>query len=275
MKTKYFLFSGVGRSGTTALRKAFGCHPEIYYNGLENNIVQNVISCALRNCTAGRKEWMAVPQERYDELFRNLLTDLLWPEPGGRVDKTLMCAINPSMEIADYTRQVFGDCKFVYLVRNGIEVISSRQRFPPFSLRSFSEHCDVWLRARGMLQWGRNNPEHFREFRHEWLIDEKQAGRRFSDVFTWLGLSQCPACAEHILSNRYHPTSEASGPIAAVVDAAHLVKSDREKLTDDRRGRWRSWQPEEISLFEEKCGAFMAELGYELPWKTERNDHAV
>ncbi len=232
-------------------------------------MVQDVIGCALRNCTMpSRKESMVVSQEQYDRTFLRLLNDLLWPEEDKREARTLMCAINPSCDISDYLVQVFQNCKLVYLVRNGIEVVASRQRFASFSERSFGEQCDVWTRSEGMLNWGRQHPDIFREFRYEWLVDESQIYGRFSELFDWLGLEQTDICAKHVLSNRYHPTLDPTD--TKVVEADYATQDDavRKKMSDERMDRWKSWRPEEMQIFEQKCGPLMNELGYALPWKT-------
>ncbi|MFN7137972.1 MAG: sulfotransferase [Limisphaerales bacterium] len=265
---KYFLFCGVGRSGTTALRKALGLHPEIYYNGMENNIVQDVVACALRNCTmSSRKESMVVSQEQYDSHFRRLLTDILWPEEEKREGKTLLCSYNPGADIADYMVQLFGSCKILYIVRNGIEVVASRQRFSSFAHNAFPDQCDVWLRSKGMLDWGRQHPEVFKEFRYEWLNDETQIHARLSDVFQWFGLTQTDICANHVLSNRYHPTLDPNDTKVVNAEYAGQDSSVRQKMSAERQDRWKCWTPEERQIFEQKCGAFMQELGYPLPWQ--------
>lgn len=53
------LISGVGRSGTSALRFSLGVHRDVQYTGTENNIIHDVMTVALRNCTmASRKTAM-------------------------------------------------------------------------------------------------------------------------------------------------------------------------------------------------------------------------
>lgn len=265
---KYLLLCGVGRSGTTVLRKALGLHPGLYYNGMENNIVQDVISCALRNCTMpSRKQSMVISQDQYNQAFLRLLNDVLWPDTARREGKTLMCAINPSADISDYMLEVFQDCKLVYLVRNGIEVIASRQRYASFAGSTFEQQCDVWLRTGGMLEWGRQYPDRFREFRYEWLVDESRIYQSFSELFEWIGLEQTDVCAKHVLSNRYHPTLDANDIPVANADYAAQDSRVRKQMSEERSSRWKTWSPEDLQLFETKCGPLMTRLGYPMPWK--------
>ena len=197
--TKYLFLCGVGRSGTTVFRTALGRHPEIYYNGKENNAVHEILNVAQRNCTMeSRKFAMQVDQDRYDEIFRNTIEALTWPDEQRRLLPARLAAINPAGEQLDYLRQVFSGSKIICLVRNGIEVVSSRMAFASFAKGSFESHCNVWNRSQPVIVWGQNHSDHFRLIRQEWFYDREILKDRLDDVFQWAGLSLSDQTLDHI-----------------------------------------------------------------------------
>ena len=109
----HLFLCGVGRSGTTILRRSLGLHQEIYYEGKENNLIQDVLTVARDNCTlASRKFAMTVDQATYDAAFRRLVQDLVWPDPQGREKPVWMAAINPTEDLMDYLcREFWPSCE--------------------------------------------------------------------------------------------------------------------------------------------------------------------
>jgi len=259
------LLTGVGRSGTTALRAAMALHPELDSTGCENNIICDVITGARRNCTVpSRKHAMRVPQQRYDELFRGVLLELLWPMPrqGMNRPKAIAAFTGLPAAEADYVRQVFPGVKLLHLVRNGIEVVASRMKFESFAKGSFESHCDVWAANMGMIDWGHGRSGAGRTdymlVRHEHLLDSAEAPRVMTDIWRFVGLAPCAAATEHLLGTVYHPT-----------DPGAEVKSTGKSPAEvgaDRKERWREWTLSQRHEFENRCGEGMRRLGYEIPW---------
>lgn len=135
----YMFLCAVGRSGTTILRTSLGCHPDIYYNQRENNIVQDLLAVALNNCTQdSRKCSMVVEQSVHDRIFRDAICQLIWPDPALATKPVHMAAINPTGDQLDYLCHVFPTAKITCLVRNGIEVVSSRLRYRSFGSAQLS-----------------------------------------------------------------------------------------------------------------------------------------
>jgi hypothetical protein len=260
------LLTGVGRSGTTALRSAMAQHPDIDSTECENNVITDVIVAARRNCTvASRKHAMRVPQPRYDNLFRGLLLDLLWPSPKTGMNRPRAIAAFTSLPAAeaDYLRQVFPGAKLLHLVRNGIEVVASRTKFDSFAKSPFESHCDVWSAGLGMIDWGHGRSGAGRTdymlVRHEHLLCEEETPRVMSDIWRFVGLAPCAAAIEHLQQTVYHPTDPgAKGLIASGKKLAEVAA--------DRKERWREWTLVQRQEFEKRCGEGMRRLGYEIPW---------
>lgn len=260
------LLTGVGRSGTTALRAAMSKHPELDSTANENNILCDVISIARRNCTVpSRKHAMRVPQQRYDELFRGVLLELLWPSPRQGMNRPRALAAFSGLPAAeaDYMRQVFPGVKLLHLVRNGIEVVASRMKFESFAKGSFEAHCDVWAANMGMIDWGHGRSGAGRTdymlVRHEHLLDGDEARREMADIWRFVGVAPCEAATEHLLGTVYHPTDPGAGDVVNGKSPAEVGA--------DRKERWREWTLSQRQEFEKRCGEGMRRLGYEIPWQ--------
>jgi hypothetical protein len=224
------VLSGVGRSGTFALRDALGRHPQVHSTGSENNILYDLLSTAQRNCTIeARRIAMQVDQPTYDRLFHDLILCRLFPGQAGAAR-----------------------VRIVYLVRNGIEVVSSRLRFGNFVDLPFRQHCEVWARSVEMAEWGRDRDD-FMLLRHERLLEDRTLADSLEAFWTFAGLPAEAKIFERLLNVCYHPTSE---------DGA---SSPGETLRE-RADRWRDWTDEQRLTFADVCGEAMRYWGYEMPW---------
>ena len=254
--TPVLLVSGVGRSGTTALRHCIGAHPDVHSTETENNIIYDVLETARHNCTyPSRKGTMHVAQPAYDRQFRMLLLNLLWPEPrrGNQRPNMLVASTDLTPDRAEYFLQLFPEGCVAYIVRNGISVISSRTRHPHFSDVPFEQHCEIWTNASAMTKWGEGR-EGFGLIRQESLIDAGFARDAVADLFAEVGLSFHEACLDVVSKNVYHPTTSGEGAAKQNTDLAQ------------RSERWQQWTDEQRDVFVRVCGPAMHELGYSTPW---------
>lgn len=227
------ILSGVGRSGTTAVREALGRHGQVHSTGTENNILYELLHAAAANCTvASRRYAMQVDNAGYDAAFRRLVLELLWPRPRSEHPQRLLAFTALSPTRADYLCRLFPGAQILYLVRNGIEVVTSRQRYASFAERPFREHCAVWALAVKMIDWGRHRDD-FTLIRHEQLPEA------IDGLWPRLGLAPDPAPARYLRENRPHPTGPDDAP---------------------------RWTPRQREVFTEVCGGTMASLGYPIPW---------
>ncbi len=261
---QHLFLCAVGRSGTTIFRTSLGLHPDIYYNNRENNVVQDILEVAEKNCKQQSRQYsMVVEQKEYDAVFRSAITQLIWPDRALAARPIRFAAINPAGDQMDYLCQVFPDAKIVCLVRNGIEVVSSRIRYRSFADHEFENHCQVWKRSQPIAQWGEQNPDRFRLFRHEWFYDEFTIRAKLSALSSWMGIRLADEPADNILNCLRHPTQEkeTNSP-----DFEQLSAEEKANYFQEKSERWKSWTEEQRSMFQELCGGFMSELEYEIPW---------
>lgn len=261
---RYLFQAAVGRSGSTILRRSIGLHPEIYYNNAENNLIQDVVEVAQRNCTLpSRVIAMQVDQQTYDASFRRLICDLIWPDQQlGSTHPVHFAAINPSADNLDYLCQIFPNAKVLCLVRNGLEVICSRMKFQSFCELEFHSHCQTWCRSNDMLDWGARNPDRFFLFRHEWTLESKLVEEKLNELFAWAGTSSCSAVVDNIRNViDCMPTTEVPK------DFAEMTDSDKQAYFRAKANRWHNWTPQQRQQFIDTCGAQMKRLAYEIPFE--------
>jgi hypothetical protein len=264
----YLFLIGVGRSGTTVLRKSLGLHPRIYYTGTENQIVTDVLGAAFSNCTLPeRARMMLVTQPVYDRIFERALNELLWQDPEKISDciRTASFAMPP--ELPAYLLQVFPKACILHLVRNGIQVIASRQLHPFFQHMPFEEHCTRWARAFQFYQWGQAQGTQYHLFRHEWLHEESTLRAELGRVYAWLDISWDEAPLQNMLSRRYHPTRHPGETASTQQGYAEMSPAERDALEQTRTRRWQFWSETERVTFESICGEAMRGFGYPIPWR--------
>jgi len=109
------------------------------------------------------------------------------------------------VRLVGYLQQLFPNVRLVYLVRNGIEVVSSRMVFDGFKDRSFEWQCQVWAKAEEMARWGAEQ-KNFYLIRHESLLDPESASHVFTALSKWLDLKNDPRCSDALRTEIYHPT---------------------------------------------------------------------
>lgn len=250
------LASGVGRSGTTALRHCLSAHPDLHGTGCENNIIFDVLATANHNCTSpSRLATMLVARPAYDRQFRLLLLNLLWPKPhrGARRPAMLLATTDLTADRAAYFTEAFPNGRIAYIVRNGIEVLSSRISHPNFRETPFEEHCRIWTQAHAMALWASGRPD-VALIRHESLLQPESARAAIAVMSQTLGLAFHQGCVDVVIEKHFHPTAFAAEQREASQDLRQ------------RQDRWRLWSAEQRAGFQAVCGEAMEYFGYPIPW---------
>lgn len=278
-RPNYLFLIAVGRSGTTVLRKSLGLHPALSYNDRENNLIGDLIETALDNCTKpDRKFSLTVSQDVYQRAFEQLANEIVWSEfnPAHSQIRFASFGIPPTIGdervagFADLMVRIFPDARVLHLVRNGIEVIASRQLFVQFRNMPFEEHCRRWARTLEWYKWGQRYPDAYRLARYEWFADEEVMRAQFARWYSWLDIPPEEMPLRHLLSERYHPTLHPKEDNPLQVGDAQRSEQGREQLEQTRQQRWQFWDAEQRALFEKICGDAMREFGYPIPWQTKQ-----
>lgn len=258
----YLFQAAVGRSGSTILRRSIGLHRDVYYNGAENNLIQDIAGVGHLNCTRkSRVDSMRVDQDKYDDSFRRLICDLTWPDTELRSRSVHFAAINPSSDQLDFLCQIFPNAKFVCLVRNGLEVVCSRMKHQSFAGNEFESQCRTWNRCAEMIDWGEANPDRFFLFRHEWTYDSGLVESKLDELFDWTGVSSDPAVVANIRNViDCMPTTQTPKEFSQMDDA------EKQIYFREKANRCRDWSDDQRREFKKLCQPLMDRLGYAVPF---------
>ncbi|GAA4467437.1 sulfotransferase [Novipirellula rosea] len=247
--------SGLGRSGTTVLRQCLAAHPRVASYNKECNYIHNLMRAANLHVETF-PESPPVGRREFWKVHRRALLDIYWPQANWRAPDEYSAISTYSMldpRAAIGLKDAFPRLAICYIVRNGIEVVSSYNSFRGFKDMTFEDVCKLWSLRQDMLQY-QSSQSHIFLFRHEWLIDELEAFKRqMADAFQSIGLNFDEACLAP-LSTRFHPT--------------RFIGEDRQAAKDpaQRTRRWKLWSDDQRETFATICGEAMENHGYEIPW---------
>lgn len=266
------LITGVGRSGTTALAAALMRHPAVYDGGPEVHEApwtRDLGSLVYRfhddDNPVGRDYYRGTLAVGLDDFHRRLRALALQMGYGDTVQAgepaDPAAAPDPAWQRwvlkcpADRREAVgllhlFPHVRFLYIVRNGYDVIESHRRFPNFAHLSFEQICVRWAEGYDRFCYAPELERSMR-LRQEALVLDP-AGM-LGEVFDFLGLTNDPAPAQYAASTLVHPLDE---PTKRDVDVQQLLA--------EREPAWTAWTAEERATFRRICGPAMDSLGYPL-----------
>ncbi|MEM9166512.1 MAG: sulfotransferase [Planctomycetota bacterium] len=233
--------TGLGRSGTTAMRSALASHPGIISTSSENNIVSDLLhACDVNATLYSRRVSMQMSEKMYNARFATMILDLLFPTVQ-HVDDSIrpLFASHLSPSRAERALQLFPGSRFVCMIREGVATIESRIAHHTLGKQSFEEHCERWASWGVFSEWAA--PRHdCLIVRHEQLLEDPVGS--IAGVLAFLDLPDHPAPAEVLTGKRFHPTPDTTRP------------------------RWQTWTEGDRAIFERICGPAMRSLGYAIPW---------
>jgi hypothetical protein len=148
--------------------------------------------------------------------------------------------------------KLYPGAKFVYIVRNGIDVVHSRTRFHGFKDVDFETHCRAWAWSVGAYGYLADS-EAGVMVRHERLVADPTSF--FQALFEALDLDPHPGPAGFVQSTMLHPLD---GPTESGADVKQRF--------DQRVAGHTNWTQEQRACFLEIAGDAMAQVGYEIPF---------
>lgn len=263
---------GASRSGTIVLYKALGTHPAILSMPGENPLVDPLAGLAA-SFEFGDEAWYFRESVRLDQprLYARLrqlifettgganmglkaLAKALLSDPLAFPSKRYWCVKCFPLEASARALSVlYPESRFVYIVRNGIDVVQSRTKFPVFSGQPFEQHCEFWVQAAHkfdyLRQWDRCI-----EVRQEQLLGEPEAV--FARVCGHLGIDDHPAPPRYVRTTLVHSRGDVSTQVGVDV---------RRSLTE-RAPSHEGWTADQRETFKRICGGAMGALGYQVPF---------
>lgn len=262
---------GGGRSGTTVLLDALGHHPRLWSLGGESPIWRDIgrllHTCERHAAASYYQESFRIPKEHVYARLRQLgfeasagphygLQSRMATDGFGRAlrgGRVRWCAKTlVGEEEADGILLLYPEARFLYILRNGCDVVQSRTRFGEFSRDEFEYHCREWTRLAGEFDYLTRLPQAL-TLRHEVLVQKPEFF--FDSISEFLGIGPSQGPADFARSTIIHPYD---GVTRTGVDAAHILAQ--------RPAAHEAWTPQQRETFKRECATEMERLGYTMPF---------
>ncbi|MCK4786295.1 MAG: sulfotransferase [Desulfobacteraceae bacterium] len=266
---------GVGRSGTSILVRSLGEHRQILSAAREVPVFTYVAHVGYQLTSGPRAEHFRyccrISLKEMLRRLRRLLFEICWGPNYGVCNflhswataplqmagkKCWVVRTFPDAEAAEGLQRLFPKVKFIYIHRNGIEVVSSRMKYEAFRHDRFETHCEVWA----------NSAEKFRYLTevgcaitvsHEELVAKRQ--ETFDAIIDFLDLDQDEGPARFAESTMVIPRDIPR-------ERQRLSDVDVTKIFEERPPSYLEWNGKQKRQFKEICGNAMQQLGYEMPF---------
>ncbi len=263
---------GASRSGTIVLYKALGRHPKIFSMPSENPFVTYIAS-AVKPFEFGEEPkyfLRSVKIEKpylYAQLRRLLFESAAGPHGGFKtlakalirerpplLGKRMWCVkCFPLASDALALQVLYPSAKFIYIVRNGIDVVQSRRKFPAFRDGSFESHCEFWRHSAEKFSY-LLDANYAVSVRQEDLLHDPDAV--FRRIFAYLGIDNHPNSLDYVANTLVHSRED---------ETTHENIDVKERLTA-REPSYSSWTKAQIETFKAICSDEMQKLGYDIPF---------
>lgn len=271
IKRPIFIVGG-SRSGTIVLLKAMGRHARILSTPSEDPFLTDVggMVHALEFCDEVEKKYyqetLRIPQEYiYDRLRRLALESALGPHYGlkqliklaivNRVNplaKRYWCTKTfPGENVAQGLMRLYPEARFIWILRNGVNVVHSRCLFPAFRDLPFEDHCQHWAGTIERFSYLLEMPGAAVVHQEE-LVDEPD--RVFRRIFETFQIDYDPDPTGYALTHHVHPLGDESTTKGVNI----------KKTLSERPPAYKSWTQEQMAIFKDICTEAMQMAGYKV-----------
>lgn len=261
---------GSGRSGTSVLLQALGQHPSIVAAPGEAPLLTYLSACVRPFEFGSEKEFFLTSTQSptnylYEGLRKLSLEGCFGPYFGlSRIAKARFgknakwrpthwaAKTFPAEQGYESLRVLFPDARFVFIVRNGIEVVHSMTKFHGFSDRQFEEQCRAWVKSYESFRYliGKSDAIFVR---HENFVSD--GAQVIRQLLRFLKLAENAKPIDFINGTVVHPLNEKT-----------KQGTDAKQQLANRANAYEQWSDEQRSSFHRICGTTMQELGYPVPF---------
>ena len=271
IKRPIFIVGG-SRSGTIVLLKAIGRHARILSTPSENPFITDIgrMVHSLEFSSEVEKQYyndtLRISRAYiFDTLRRLALESAFGPHYGLRqlirmavinkinlLKKSYWCTKTfPGLNTAQGLITLYPEARFIWILRNGVNVIHSRGKFPAFRDLPFEEHCRHWANSIARFSYLRELPTAVLVHQEELVDDPDKVFRRIFETFN---LGYDPKPIEYALTHHVHPLG----------DESTIKGIDIKKTLAERPPAYQDWTQEQMSMFKDICGEAMQLAGYKV-----------
>ncbi len=263
---------GASRSGTIVLYKSLGTHPKIFSMPSEDPFISHVASGVtpfeFGDETDYFEESVALSKPYlYKQLKRLCFESAAGPNFGWKnqvkgimnqkssfFTKTMWCVKTfPLEQHAHSLLKLYPNARFIYIVRNGIDVVQPRTKFPAFRDLSFEFHCQFWVQAAKKFAYLNHLPEAVQVRQEELQSDPDDMFRR---ITAHLGIEHHVNPVNFVKTTLVH----------SMGDKQTHENVDVKKSIIEREPGYATWDEQEREIFKKICGASMEAHGYAIPF---------
>ena len=264
---------GGSRSGTIVLLKAIGMHRQILSAPTEDPFIADIGNFMkdIESFSEHRKEYYSRTLRVSQQYIKNVLQRLsmesaMGPDYGIRhllghavsekryniFRKRFWCTKTfPNENVAKGLLQLYPEAKFIWILRNGVNVVHSRTLFPEFRDLPFEKQCQHWADTVNSFEYLKAMPEAVVIHQEDLLEDP---ARVFSKIFEHVGIEDDGESTQYALTHHVHPLGDVSTSTGV----------DIKKTIADRRPAYQKWSEAQRQQFKDICGHAVQQAGYEI-----------
>jgi sulfotransferase family protein len=158
----------------------------------------------------------------------------------------------PGYKVAKGLMRLYPKTKFIYIIRNGCDVVQSMTKFSGFCQQEFEDQCRAWAQAVEKYRY-LADLESAIEIRHEQMVSRPE--ELFQNIFSFLSVKNHESSANYVKNKIVHPLDK---PTQSAVNVG--------KFFSKRKPSYESWSLEQREIFKRICGESMREAGYAIPY---------
>ena len=258
---------GSGRSGTTAINDCLSQHQAV--KGSRNEIplglhlLEMIYQAADGPVYTWYQDSLAFSLPDLLSRVRRILFESVWGEHYGlrQTMGVLQGSMQQNRRYTNWTgklfplehqvnqvHSIFSNARFIYVIRNGAEVVHSMGMFGAFKDISFAERCTFWAESIEKYNYLQQH-SYATTVRHEDFVDDPR--KEVERICEHVGIAFNSAMLVRAQSVLTHPQN-------AKTDLSTDVKS----TLQNRDKPYSLWSADEQKLFDDICGPWMQELGY-------------
>jgi hypothetical protein len=248
---------GTGRSGTTVLQTALSKHPQVIASAAESPLIYQIGTLIYRYfCNHKRHDYyhnsLKIPAENIYAVLRRLCYESAIGKTYDPEKKCWCAKTFPTSEDAKGLIELFPHVKFLYVLRNGYDVVYSNTRFPYFRGQEFRVYCEAWSTSVNKYAY-LSDCSASMQVRHEDLINMPE--RVFHDIFKFIEIEYHRNSFDFVKNVLVHP-----------LDQPTQTEVDVKRVFECRQPGYMTWTDEQRRIFKEICGEAMKKSGYNIPF---------
>lgn len=258
---------GSGRSGTTAINDCLNQHQAVKGSRNEMPLGLHLLEMIYQASDGPVYDWyqdsLAFGLSGLLSRTQRILFESVWGEHYGlrqtmgvlqgslqqnRYHTSWSAKLFPLEHQVNYVHSLFAKARFIYVIRNGAEVVQSMGMFGRFKDISFAERCTFWAESIEKYNYLQGH-RYAITVRHEDYVDDPR--KEVERICAHVGITFDSAMLTQAQSVLTHPQSTKTD-----------LSTDVKTALQNRDKPYSLWSIDEQKLFDKICGPWMSELGY-------------